>query len=471
MVRGAVQFLARDVLVNLGRAFPVRTVGAAKVSGVGHAGRALLLAVASKATGAGSAAAGFATCVTAVEAARCPVLPVSERLAVLAAETAAVTLAITARTVAKRLTVTIAATKTTTITLTVTAGAVTKRLPVTVTKRLPLAATGSATITTTVTLAITAGTITKRLTVTIAAAKTTAVTLTVTAGTVTKRLTVTITAAETTPVALTIAARTITKRLAVTITERLPLTPTGAAAKTTPITFAIATGAITKRLAVTVTVRLPLTATGSATKTTTITFAIAARPITKRLAIAVTIRLPFTITGRTTTGGVVAVAVGPGPESAGIPTGVVVAAERATVVAAVAPVVLGHMDSSCCEPTTGATAAARFVSYATRNQALRSPYIFINSSGATKSRWTVGALAAVSWPSSQRRPPTFDGYSRDAPSHLAGFPGTPAHILRVFLGRPLTSCWFSWDARRLSSCVESLGRLFGCFRCGEVDSG
>ncbi|WP_240471985.1 hypothetical protein [Pseudarthrobacter phenanthrenivorans] len=363
MLRGAVQFLAGDVLIDFGRAFAVRPVGAAEVRGVGHPGRSFLLAVAAEAPGAGSATAGVTAGLAAVEGSGCPVLTVPEWPAVLAAATkpAAVTLTLTARTITKRLAITIsAATKPAAVTLTLTARTVTKRLAVTITKRLAITV-AAATKTAAITLTLTARTITKRLTVTVAAA--------------TKPATIT----------LTLTARTITKRLTVTITKLAALTVT----VSTAVAVALASGTIPKRLTVTVAVRLPFTAAG----------------------------------GTAATGEVVAVAVVTGPEAAGLTAGVVVAAERAAVVAAIATVVLGHMESSCCEPTTGATAAARFVSYATRNQALRSPYIFINSSGATKISRTVKALAAGSWPSSQPRPITSCRFPEDAGSVPAAFSG------------------------------------------------
>jgi hypothetical protein len=353
VLRGAVQFLAGDVLVDFGRAFAVRPVGAAEVRGVGYPGRSFLLAVAAEAPGAGSATAGVTAGLAAVEGSGCPVLTVPEWPAVLAA-----------------------ATKPAAVTLTLTARTVTKRLPVTITKRLAI-------------------TITKRLAITVAAA--------------TKPATVT----------LTITARTIPKRLPVTVTKRLTVT-ISAATKTAAITFTLTARTIPKRLTVTITKLAALTVTVS----TAFAVALAAGTIPKRLTVTVAIRLPFTAAGGTAaTGEVVAVAVVTGPEAAGLTAGVVVAAERAAVIAAIATVVLGHMESSCCEPTTGATAAARFVSYATRNQALRSPYIFINSSGATKISRTVKALAAGSWPSSQPRPITSCRFPEDAGSVPAAFSG------------------------------------------------
>jgi hypothetical protein len=336
---GAVKFLARDIVVDLGGPFPVRAVGAAEVAHVGYAGGAFFLPVAAESAGAGVAA--LSATGTAVKAARCAaffltvtavgtVTPVAKRLAVLSStETAAFTFTIAARTIAKRTVLPIA------VRLPVT---VTKGLAVTVTERLSLATTE----TTAVTLALTARTIPKRTVLPIA-------------------------------IRLTIA---VTERLTVAVTERLALTATKASA----VTFALTARTIPKRLLVAVAEGLALTAT----KASAVTFTIAARTIPKRLLVAVAEGLSLSPAG-CTVGGIVVVPTGPGAESAGFPAGVVVSAEPAAVIpASVAAVVLSHVDSSCCEPTTGATAAARIrvsFSYATRNQALRSPYIFINSSG------------------------------------------------------------------------------------------
>ncbi|TQJ61654.1 hypothetical protein FBY30_3965 [Arthrobacter sp. SLBN-83] len=344
------------------------------------------MAVAAEAAGAGvtgaCAAAGLSTGgVATVEAAGRTFLPVAKRLAVVATETTPVTLTIAARTITKRLTVPVTegfavpVTELTALTLTLTARTITVRLTVAIAELTAL------------TLTLTTGTITVRLTVAIA--ELTALTLTLTARTITVRLTITV--AELTALTLTLTARTITKRLTITVTST---------AETTPVTLTITTRTITKRLTITVT---------STTETTPVTLTITTRTITKRLTITVTVGFTLPASGGSAAGEVVAVTVGPRPEAAGLTAGIVVAAERAAVIAAVATVVLGHMDSSCCEPTTGATAAARFVSYATRNQALRSPYIFINSSGAEKIPGTVGALAAVSWPCSHEAPSPLPG--------------------------------------------------------------
>ncbi|WP_308931392.1 hypothetical protein [Arthrobacter sp. SLBN-112] len=413
-MRGTVQFLACDVLIDLGRTFAVGPVGAAKVCSVGHAGGSLVLAVAAKTAGAGAATTGFGTGVTAIEAAWRPVLPVSERLAVLAAaETAAVTLAVTTRTVAKGLTVTITerlpvtvttgTTETAAVTLAVTTRTVAKGLTVTVAEGLPVTVTTGTTETAAVTLAVTTRTVAKGLPVTVAEG----LPVTVTTGTT-----------ETAAVTLAVTTRTVTKRLPVTVAEGLTVTVTTGTTETAAVTLAVTTRTVTKRLPVTVAEGLTVAiATGTTTEPATVTLTITTRTITKRL--------PVTITAacRAAAG----ITVRPGAEATGVPAGIVVASEGPPVIAAVATVVLGHMDSSCCEPTTGATAAARFVSYATRNQALRSPCIFINSSGDAKSPGTEGALAAGSWPSSQLRL----GPSGSVHPLSASVPVTPAHILQL----------------------------------------
>ncbi|MGX5716992.1 hypothetical protein [Arthrobacter sp. MAHUQ-56] len=194
---GAVKFLARDVLVDFRRAFPVRAVGAAKVCSIGYTCRTFLLAAAKAARtrlAAGRSAAGRAS----LETTGSTVLAVAEGLAVATGKTAAVPLAVTAGTVAKRLTVPVA-----------------EGLAVTVTKLLTLATAE----TTTVTFAVTARTITKRLPVPITVGL---------AVTVTKLLT--LTTAETTTITFAITTRTITKRLTITITERPPISAAAGAA-------------------------------------------------------------------------------------------------------------------------------------------------------------------------------------------------------------------------------------------------
>jgi hypothetical protein len=374
---GAVKFLARDIVVDLGGPFPVRAVGAAEVAHVGYAGGAFFLPVAAESAGAGVAA--LSATGTAVKAARCAaffltvtavgtVTPVAKRLAVLSStETAAFTFTIAARTIAKRTVLPIAV-----------------RLPVTVTKGLAV-------------------TVTERLS--LATTETTAVALALTPRTIPKRTVL--------PIAIrfTIA---VTERLTVAVTERLALTATKASA----VTFALTARTIPKRLLVAVAEGLALTAT----KASAVTFTIAARTIPKRLLVAVAEGLSLSPAG-CTVGGIVVVPTGPGAESAGFPAGVVVSAEPAAVIpASVAAVVLSHVDSSCCEPTTGATAAARIrvsFSYATRNQALRSPYIFINSSGVA-SRGRTGQQPG------------------DGIVAIFTLPRTLSHLMRVLEPRSLT---------------------------------
>jgi hypothetical protein len=170
VLRRAVEFLARDILIDFGRTLTVRAVGAAEVAGVGNAGRAVLSPVAAELAGAGVAPVKAAGCAVL---AGCPVLPVAERPAVVSAtKAAAVAVALTARTVTKRLTVTITkrltltTTKAAAVTLALTARTITKRLTLTTTK------------TATIAVALTARTITKRLTLTTAKTATIAVALT-----------------------------------------------------------------------------------------------------------------------------------------------------------------------------------------------------------------------------------------------------------------------------------------------------
>ncbi|MCD5343261.1 hypothetical protein LR392_13615 [Arthrobacter sp. AK04] len=251
---GAVEFLARDVLIDLRRPLPVRTVRAAEVTDVGFANGAVFLAV---------PAEGAGTCVSAargtIETAGCAVLAVTAAGPLAAfsegppvfspAESAAVPLAITARTITKRLLITV------TIRLTIAPAA--ERLTVTVTERLTIAPAAER-------LTVT---VTERLPLT--TAETAAVPLAITARTITKRLLI-----------------TVTIRLTVAITERLPLTT----AETAAVPLAITARTITKRLLITVTIRLPLT---TAAERLTVT-------ITERLTITVTKRLPLTTAGGTT---------------------------------------------------------------------------------------------------------------------------------------------------------------------------
>jgi hypothetical protein len=231
MLRGPVQFLPRDVLVNLRGTLPVRAVGAAEVPCVGNPHRSVLSLVPAELTGSGF---------TAVKASRCPVRALTKGLTatVPAAEAAALTITLTTRTITKRLTITIARSERLTVTvtgserltvtvpgserLTVTVPAA-KRLTVTVpaAKRLTITLTGTKRLTVTVpaaeaaalSITLTTRTITKRPTITVAGTKATALTITLTTRTITKRLTITITRSERLTLAVTFAARTITKRL------------------------------------------------------------------------------------------------------------------------------------------------------------------------------------------------------------------------------------------------------------------
>ncbi|HEY3572754.1 MAG TPA: hypothetical protein VGK98_02890 [Arthrobacter sp.] len=226
VLRGPVEFLARDVLVDFGRTLTVRAVGTAQVAGVGNAGRAVLSPVAAELAGAGVAAVKVTgTAVLPVTAvlpagtvfAGCTLLPLTEGPAV------------------------VSATKATAVTLAVAARTVTKRLTVTITKRLTLATAIAAAVT----LAVAARTVTKRLT--LATAEAAAVTLALAARTVTKTAAVAVAKAAT--LALAFPARTVTKRLTVTITKRLTL----AATKTATIAVALPARTVRKRLTVRVT--------------------------------------------------------------------------------------------------------------------------------------------------------------------------------------------------------------------------
>ncbi|MFJ6355791.1 hypothetical protein [Pseudarthrobacter oxydans] len=265
---GAVEFLARNVLVDLRGPLPVRTVRGAEVADVGFADGTIFLAVPAKGTGTCISPAG-----ATIETPRCAVLAVTaagtvaavtERLPVLSpAETATVTFTVTARTVTEGLLVTIAI-----------------RLAVTVAKGLPLTTTAEG-------LAIT----------------------------VAKWLALTTT--ETTTIPFAVTTRTVTEGLLVTVTERLPLTTT----ETATVTLAIATRTITEGLLVTIAIRLAVTVTERlplpAAETATVTLAIATRTITEGLAVSIAKRLSLASTGGTS-GGLAAVAVATGAETPGV---------------------------------------------------------------------------------------------------------------------------------------------------------
>ncbi|WP_455833975.1 hypothetical protein [Pseudarthrobacter siccitolerans] len=387
VLRGPVEFLARNVVVDLRGPFPVRAVGAAEVAHIGYAGRAFFLAVAAEGAGTGVAAALAATGAAVKVAGRAPfflavaavetVSAVAERLAVFSsAKPAAVTFTVAARTIAEGTVLPV------TVRLTVT---VTVRLTVTVTERLTLAVAGRLTLATT---------------------ETAAVAFAVAAWTVTEGTVL--------PVAI---------GLTVTVSKGLTLAST----KPAPVTFAITTWTITKRTVVPIAKRLTVTVTERLTLATTkpaaVTLAITARAITKGLFIAVAERLALSPAG-CALGGIVVVPARPGAESAGFTAGVVVSAEPAAVIpAAIAAVVLSHVDSSCCEPTTGATAAARIrVSFPTQPEIKRFE-VRTSSSILVELPHRAGQVdnqAAASWQSSH--PP-------DALSLDAAFRVTLSHLM------------------------------------------
>ncbi|WP_404594654.1 hypothetical protein [Paenarthrobacter histidinolovorans] len=335
---GAIQFFARDVIVDLGGTFAVRSVGAADVLGVGHPGRTLFPGIAAVAAEGPTLTITGRTVserLTITVTAGGAIATVTERLAITIA-TERTTLAITGRTVTERLAIStivvegaavIAITTRTIEVPRATLWAVTERLTITVTtERTTLAITSRTvterlTITVTTertTLAITSRTVTERLTITVTTEGTT---LAITSRTVTERLTITVTTEGTT---LTITSRTITERLTITVT-------------TEGTTLTITSRTITERLTITVT-----------TEGTTLT--ITSRTITERLTISTIVveRTTLAITSRT----IVVVPVFPGTESARISAGVIVRAVRtafvpvpaevSAIAAAIAAVVLSH---------------------------------------------------------------------------------------------------------------------------------
>ncbi|XTR52047.1 hypothetical protein ACOM2C_00040 [Pseudarthrobacter sp. So.54] len=130
---GAVQFLARDVVINLRGPLAIGTVGTAEIPGVRHSYRAVLRAVATELARAGLATVK-ATCRT--------VLTAAKRLAIVAVT---IRLPVTVSTAAvRRLPVSAAGTEAAAFPATFTRGTVTIRLPVTVStaavRRLPVSA-------------------------------------------------------------------------------------------------------------------------------------------------------------------------------------------------------------------------------------------------------------------------------------------------------------------------------------------
>jgi hypothetical protein len=237
---GAVQLLARDIVVDLRRPLTVRAVGAAQVTGIGNPHGTVLGTVAAKLAWAA---------VAAVEAAGCPVLAVSERLTVVpVTKAAAFAITLTAGTITIRLVL-----------------PVTVRFAVTVAERLTVSASERLTVT-----------VAKGLTV--SSAEAAALTVAFTARTITIRLVLPVTERLTVAVAerLTL---TTSERLTLTTSERLTLTRAEAAA--VAFTFAARTIAI------------GLAFTG--TEAAAVAFTFAARTIAIGLVVAVTVRLTVTV--------------------------------------------------------------------------------------------------------------------------------------------------------------------------------
>ncbi len=317
VTRGTVEFLARDVVIDLGGTFAVRTVCAADVLGVGDPCRTLFPGIAAVTaegatltiTGRTVTAGGAVTTVGAV-AER---LAVTEGLAIAVA-TEGTTLTITGRTVTERLAIsTIVVEGTAVIAITTRTVKVPRAALGAVTKRLAIAVATEGT-----TLTITGRTVTERLAVTVATEGTTLTITGRTVTTITKRLSITIPTEGTT---LTITGRTVTERTTFAVTGRTVTT------------------IVVERTTLTITSR---TVTTIVVERTTLT-------ITSRTVTTIVVeRTTLTITSRT----IVAVPVFPGTESARISAGIVVGAVRTAVVpvpaevsaiaAAIAAVVLSH---------------------------------------------------------------------------------------------------------------------------------
>ncbi|GGJ19591.1 hypothetical protein GCM10010052_16210 [Paenarthrobacter histidinolovorans] len=316
---GAIQFFARDVIVDLGGTFAVRSVGAADVLGVGHPGRTLFPGIAAVAAEGPTLTITGRTVterLTITVTAGGAIATVTERLAITIA-TERTTLAITGRTVTERLAIsTIVVEGAAVIAITTRTIEVPRATLWAVTERLTITVTTEGT-----TLAITSRTVTERLTITVTTEGTT---LTITSRTITERLTISTIVVERTT--LTITSRTITERLTVTtiVVERTTLT--------------ITSRTITERLTISTIV----------VERTTLT--ITSRTITERLTISTIVveRTTLAITSRT----IVVVPVFPGTESARISAGVIVRAVRtafvpvpaevSAIAAAIAAVVLSH---------------------------------------------------------------------------------------------------------------------------------
>ncbi|MCU1531216.1 MAG: hypothetical protein JWO49_787 [Arthrobacter sp.] len=223
VLRCAVQFLARDVLVDLGRTLPVGAVGTAEIPGVRYAHRTVFFAVAAKLAWAGVAAVKTPGRTILAVGEGLPVVAAAEGLTIPIATKAATLTTFTRRTVTKGLTITIA-TKAATLT-TFTRRTVTKGLTITI-----------ATTTKRLTIPITRRTVTKRLTITIATT-TERLTIPITGRTLTKRLTITIATKAATLTTFT--RRTVTKRLTITIVV----------GRSRPVGAPVVSGAETARLA------------------------------------------------------------------------------------------------------------------------------------------------------------------------------------------------------------------------------
>ncbi|MFK0008623.1 hypothetical protein ACIQTZ_16375 [Paenarthrobacter sp. NPDC090520] len=296
VTRGPVQFIARDIRVDLRRTLAVRTVGATNVLGVGHTGGTVFAAFAETATTGPVLPEGptIPTAVIPVTVVPITVVPIAEGLAVI----------VTARTIAENAAVIVTA-RTVKVPRT-TFRAVTEGLAVTVI-RPALTITGR-------TLAATCRAVTKGTTL-----------ITVTARAVTKRLPV----ATKRTTLVTVTTRTITKATTlITVTTRT-------ITKATTV-IAITTRTITKAT----TVIAITTRTIEATLGT----------LSERLAVTV-VRTALPIAGRTLAVGtalVIAVTVLPGAEASGVTAGIVVGAVGPSVttipaeVTAIAAVVLSH---------------------------------------------------------------------------------------------------------------------------------
>ncbi|MEI2276259.1 hypothetical protein OHC50_02115 [Paenarthrobacter ilicis] len=285
VARGAVQLFTRNIIVDLGRTFAVRTVGTADVLGVRDARRALFPGVATVVVeGAAVIAVTTGTIEIAGTTLRAvtTIVPVTERLTVTAVVVERTTLTITSRTiipVAERLTVTTVVVERTTLTITSrTIIPVAERLTVTtvVVERTTLTITSRTITEGAAVIAITTGTIE------IAGTALRAVTTIVP---VAERLAISAVVVERTT--LTITSRTITEGAAVIAitTGTIEIAGTALRAVTTivPVTERLAISAVVvERTTLTITSRTII-------------------PVTKRLTVTAVVveRTTLTITSRT----------------------------------------------------------------------------------------------------------------------------------------------------------------------------